>query len=331
MPFVCICSARPKPHTATIMWRAQNDDPTMKTSRLLPFVLMAPALVMIAIVQLYPALYTFFLSTQEMNAGVQSYSGADNYRVVFDSEAFGESAWHTVTFIVGYITLTMALGLAVALLLNRKLRLSGAYLAMIFIPWVLSDVIVGLVWKLFVDPDTGIFSPLLELPFFGLEGSALLTKVPTFRFVGSIPFPPAPAMIYLIIAAVWKALPFVTLLLLAALQTVPKEVLESAQMDGANGAQSFWSITFPLVLPSVVVALFNLILGGMNGVGMVFSLTGGGPGSSTEVLSFLLYTIGFSQLEFGRAAALSVFIAAINLTLIVLALRVSRRGSEQYA
>lgn len=303
----------------------------MRTSRALPFLLLAPALIMIALVQLYPGLYTVFLSTQQSNAGIQSFSGTDNFQVVFDSEAFMESSWHTVTFIVGYIILTMSLGLGLALLLNRKLRLSGAYLALVFIPWVLSDVIVGLVWKLFADPDTGILSPLVSLPIFGLEGSALLTKVPTFRFIDSIPFPPSPAMIYLIFAAVWKALPFITLLLLAALQTVPKEVLESAQIDGASGRQCFLAITFPLVLPSVVVALFNLILGGMNGVGMVFSLTGGGPGSSTEVLSYLLYTIGFSELDFGRAAALSVFIAAINLTLITLALRVSRRGSENYA
>jgi len=202
---------------------------------------------------------------------------------------------------------------------------------MLFIPWVLSDVIVGLVWKLFVDPDTGLFSPILELPFFGLEGAALLTKVPTDRLFDSIPFPPAPALIYLIIASVWKALPFVTLLMLAALQTVPKEVLESAQMDGANSRQSFLGITFPMILPSLIVALFNLVLGGMNGVGMVFSLTGGGPGTSTEVLSYLLYSIGFAQFDFGKAAALSVFIAMINLALILLALRVSRQGAEQYA
>ena len=303
----------------------------MRTSRALPFLLVAPALIMIALVQLYPGIYTVFLSTQEMNNGVQSFTGGDNYRLVFNSTAFSESAWHTAIFITGYIALTMTLALGLALLLNRKLKLSGVYLALLFIPWVLSDVIVGLVWKLFVDPQSGIFSPLLELPIFGLEGSALLTKVPEFRFIDSIPFPPAPAMTYLIMAATWKALPFITLLILAALQTVPKEVLESAQIDGASSRQSFWGITFPLVLPSVIVALFNLILGGMNGVGMVFSLTGGGPGSSTEVLSFLLYTIGFSQLDFGRAAALSVFIAAINLALIILALRVSRRGAEQYA
>jgi ABC-type sugar transport system permease subunit len=290
-----------------------------------------PAMLFIAFAQLYPALFTLFLSTQEMDSGEQKFVGLQNFRTVFDSTAFGESAWTTVIFIAGYITLTMVCGVGIALLLNRKLTMSGLYLTVIFIPWVLSDVIVGLVWKLFVDPSSGLFSPILQWPIFGLEGDPLLAKVPTDRVLESIPFPPAPALIYLILASVWKALPFVTLLVLAALQTVPKEILESAQIDGAGARQRFNSIILPLVLPSLVVALFNLVLGGMNGLGMVFSLTGGGPGTSTEVLSFLLYSLGFSRFDFGQAAALSVFIAAINLVLILMALRVSRRGAEQYA
>ncbi len=301
-----------------------------RSSKLLPFLLLLPALLVIGIVQLYPAFYSIQISFNKVAGGTLTPTGLRNYALVFNSTSFQESLWHTGFFLLGYIVLTMLVGLGIALLLNRKLRLRGAYVALLFIPWVLSDVIVGLVFKLFVDPDSGIFSPFFAQPFFGLNGSALLTQVPAYS-IANVPFPPAPAMIYLIVAAAWKAIPFITLLVLAALQTVPKEVLESAAIDGATSWQSFKGITFPLVLPALVVALFNLILGGMNGVGMVFSLTGGGPGSATEVLSYLLYQIGFGALDFGRAAALSVFIAAINLTLIVLALRMSRRGSERYA
>jgi ABC-type sugar transport system permease subunit len=131
-------------------------------------------------------------------------------------------------------------------------------------------------------------------------------------------------MVYLILASSWRALPFITLLMLAALKTVPNEVVESSRIDGANGLQSLRFIVLPLILPTLIVALFNLMLGGMNGVGMVFSLSRGGPGTATEVLSYLLYSIGFGQLEFGRAAALSVFMAIINLTLISLTLRFSQ-------
>jgi ABC-type sugar transport system permease subunit len=157
----------------------------------------------------------------------------------------------------------------------------------------------------------------------------VLTSPPPPTLIEGINFPPAPAMFFLIFAAVWKVLPFITLLSLAALQTVPNEVLESASIDGATGSQSFRLITFPLILPVLAIALINLILGGINGVGMVFSLTGGGPGTATEVLSYLLYSIGFARLDFGLAASLSVVMTVINLVLVLLTLRYTAPAEER--
>lgn len=302
---------------------------TTNAAKALPWLLLAPSLLVIGVVQLYPAVYSVWLSFQKIAGARTTPVGLRNYALVFGSRAFADSAWHTVFFLLGYVALTLLLGLSIALLLNRGLKLRSLYAALLFVPWVLSDVVVGLVFKLFVDPETGLFSPLLAQPFFGLQGSALLTRVPNDTWLTGVPFPPAPALVYLVIAAAWKALPFTTLLALAALQTVPREVLESAALDGAGRGQLFARITLPLILPAVLVAAFNLILGGMNGVGMVFALTGGGPGTSTEVLSLLLYSIGFSALDFGRAAALSVFIAAVNLVLLTATLRISRARGER--
>jgi ABC-type sugar transport system permease subunit len=131
-------------------------------------------------------------------------------------------------------------------------------------------------------------------------------------------------MIFLILASVWRALPFITLLILAALQTVPAEVIESARIDGASGWQVNRYITIPLIMPAMVVALFNLMLGGINGVGMVFSLTRGGPGTTTYVLSYFLYILGWQQLRFGRAAALAIVLAIVNWALIFLVLRMTK-------
>jgi ABC-type sugar transport system permease subunit len=131
-------------------------------------------------------------------------------------------------------------------------------------------------------------------------------------------------MIYLILAAAWRGLPFITLLLLASLQTIPSEVIESARIDGANSWKVVRHITIPLILPTLVVALFSLILGGMNGVGMVFSLTGGGPGTTTHVLSYHLYTLGWTRLRFGQAAALALMIAVVNWLLIAGTMRLTR-------
>ena len=289
-----------------------------------------PTLVVILAIQVYPAIYSFLLSSQEFKAGQPTFVGLNNFQRVFSSSAFSASLWNTLFYLVGYATLTMLAAFVIAQFLNQRLRLSPLYITIIFIPWVLSDVVVGLMFRLFVVPEYGLFSSIFANPsvFGPPNGVSILTSAASPQIVPGTPFPPSPALIYLIFAAAWKALPFTTLLILAALQTVPKEVLESASIDGATVVQSFRFITLPLVLPTMMVALFNLTLAGVNGVGMVFSLTGGGPGTSTEVLSFLLYTIGFGRLDFGRAAALSVFMAAINLALIMLALRVSRTEHE---
>ncbi|MCS7061152.1 MAG: sugar ABC transporter permease [Anaerolineae bacterium] len=298
-------------------------------SRTLPFWLLLPTLLVLIAIQFIPGVFSFFLSTQSFERGQQTFVGLRNFERVFTSSAFGESLWHTLFFLIGYVTLTLIAGFVIAQILNRKLRLSAFYITVIFIPWVLSDVVVGLIFRLFVVPDYGLFSALFANPnIFPPKGISILTTPPSTPILPDVPFPPAPALIYLIFASAWKALPFITLLILAALQTVPREVIESAAIDGADGWRTVRFITFPLILPTLVVALFNLTLSGVNGVGMVFSLTGGGPGTATEVLSYLLYTIGFGRLDFGRAAALSVFMAIINLTLILLALRISRSERE---
>ncbi len=299
----------------------------------LPYWLILPSLFFIVAIQLYPALYSLVLSTRrtETGTGRQIFVGLNNFQRLFTSSSFGESLGHTIFFLVGYSLLTMIVSLTIALLLRQRMRLTTAYITALFIPWVISDLIAGVVWRLFVVPDYGQFSPFFANPaLFGEpNGISILTTPARNPWIDGIPFPPSPALIFLIVAASWKILPFITLLILAALQTVSLEVLESASIDGATGVQSLRHITLPLIAPMLTVALFNLILGGVNGVGMVFSLTGGGPGTATEVLSYLLYSIGFSKLDFGLAGALSVFLALFNFALIALTLRSSRAYEEK--
>jgi multiple sugar transport system permease protein len=291
----------------------------------LPFWLILPTILVLLITQVYPGLYTIWLSFQAREPTGWRYVGLNNYERLFGMSAFQASVGHTVVFLAGFVSLTLVAGFGIALLLNQRLRFGGLYTTLLFIPWVIADIIAGLVWRLLVVPDYGVLSGILQNPaLFPPKGLSILTAPPARPWLGDFPFPPAPAMIYLIIAAAWRALPFITLLLLAALQTVPAEVIESSRIDGANRWQTVRLIQLPLILPTLVVALFSLTLSGMNGVGMLFSLTGGGPGTSTEVLSYLLYTLGWSQREFGRAAAVALIIAAVNWLLIVGTLRAAR-------
>jgi len=131
-------------------------------------------------------------------------------------------------------------------------------------------------------------------------------------------------MTLLILSSTWRALPFVTLLILASIQLIPQEVIESSRIDGASTLQMIRFIMIPIVLPTLVVAIFSLTLNAMNGVGLIFSLTGGGPGTQTDILPWLLYSIGWQQLNFGGAAALALIIAVVNLALIIGTLRATR-------
>ena len=307
-------STAPPMETIKILWRKS-----------FPFWLILPTMVILLVVQFYPAIYTGVLSFHERTPKGWEYVGFENFTRLIKSGIFGESVGHTVIFLVGYTGFTLTLGFIIALLLKQNVRLSGLYITLLFIPWIIADIIAGLVFRLLVLPEYGLFSGVLNNPeLFPPDGLSVLTATRPEPWFGDFPFPPSPAMIYLILAACWRALPFVTLLILAALQTVPIEVVESARIDGADGLQLTRYITVPLIMPAMVVALFNLILGGMNGVGMVFSLTGGGPGTTTYVLSYLLYTIGWTRLEFGRAAALSILIAIVNWVLIIGVLRLTR-------
>ncbi len=297
----------------------------------LPFWLIMPTIIVLLVVQVYPALYTGWLSLQEREPTGWTFVGFKNFERLFGTSQFSESVGHTIVFLVGYVTITMIVGFFTAFLLSRKIRFTGFYLTLLFIPWVIAQIIAGLVFRLLVVPDYGLLSGILQNPaLFPPNGLSILTAVTPKPWIGDFPFPPSPAMILLILASTWRALPFVTLLLLASIQTVSKEVLESSRIDGANGWQVIRYIMLPLMLPTLVVTIFNLTLSGMNGVGMVFSLTNGGPGTSTQVLSYMLYTIGWGQLRFGRAAALALIIAVINWFLIGSTLRITRVEKASY-
>ena len=291
----------------------------------LPFWLILPTVLVLLIVQVWPGLYTIWLSMQQRQPTHWEFVGGRNYERLFNMSLFAESVGHTIVFLIGYVLVTMLVGFCIALMLNRKLRLSTLYITLIYIPWVIADIIAGLVWRLLVVPDYGLFSAITQNPrLFPPAGLSILTAAPPSSWIGDFPFPPAPAMTYLIAASAWRALPFIVLLLLAAMQTVPADIIESSRIDGARPWQVIRYIMVPLMLPTLVVALFSLTLSGMNGIGLVFSLTGGGPGTSTEVLSYVLYSIGWSQRDFGRAAALAMIIAAVNWVLITGILRVTQ-------
>lgn len=283
----------------------------MRRNRLFPYVLLTPALTFIAVVTLYPSLYSLFLSLNTFKRGAMIFVGLQNFEQIFGSNDFYQSLGLTAFYGLAFVSLTMMFGFVVALIFNSGIRFGGSYMTIVFIPWMLSEIVSGVIFRWLFLPQFGILQNLLG-PWLG-----------DIRFLGD----PGGALGVVIGATVWRSLAFAMLLILAGLQTIPGEVHEAAAMDGANRWQGFWLITWPLTRPTTQVTTLLLTLQAVNSVGLFWSITQGGPGRATEVLSLFMYRESILFFNFGYGAALSVIMLALNVMLATLYVRLMR--SEQ--
>lgn len=233
----------------------------------------------------------------------------DNFKKIVQSSDFYESLRNTLVFSSFYVVLTVVIAFGLALVLNRGLRFTGLYMTIIFLPWILSEITTGVVWRWMFYQDTGIIQNLIS-PLF--NGVAIISR-------------PWGAMAIVIAATVWRSISFAMLLLLAGLQTIPKEVHEAGEIDGASGWNSFRMITWPLMLPTTIVTIVFMTIQAINGVGMILSITEGGPGRATEVLGLQMYRQAMQYYNFGYAAALSVMLLLLNVVLAAFYLRALQR------
>ena len=280
----------------------------------LPFWFLLPSVIILLAFQVGPSLYSFYLSTtslvQQGGNAVNVNVGLANYRELFASQTFRESLWHTAVYASSFLVLTIGLGLMLALLLNRRIKYTGFYLVLIFLPWVISDVVAGTMWRWMFQQTYGIVQVALN----PLIGSSLYTDANG-------------AMAIVVAASVWRSLAFTTLIFLSALQVVPAEILESAALDGANRAQRFTQMIFPMIRPAFLVTVLLTSIRAINAVGLIYSITRGNPGGATQTASFYLLRVGWEQGDFGTGAAISVILFIINLALTFVYVRWMGAGS----
>lgn len=281
----------------------------MIKKKLYPYVLIAPALLFVSAVSLYPSLYTFYLSTQRFRRGAAEFVGLRNFQVMWESRNFWNSLRLSGVFGFWFLLLVMLLGLGLALVFNRKLRGNGVYMTLIFIPWMISEIVAGIMWRWMFLPNIGVLQNFL--------GPLLATGGESFRFLAT----GSGAMGVVVAATLWRSLAFATLLLLAGLQTIPGELGEAAAIDGANRWQNFWRVTWPLLLPTAQVTLVFMSIQAVNAVGMFLSITRGGPGRTTEVISLQMYREALEFNNWGYAGALAVVMFAINALLALVYIR----------
>lgn len=271
-----------------------------------PYWLLFPAISVIVLAQIYPTLYSIYMSFNKLKAGKLSWIGFDNFIRLLSSGDFIDSLEKTFVFTGGYLVLTLVLAMCVALLLNQRVFLTPVYMTLLFIPWVLSDVVSGTVWRWMFQQDYGLVQVMLN-PF--INRVTLLSND-----IG--------AMLIMIVSSTWRNLAFTSIVLLGALQTVPNEIKEAAALDGTSPFRFFWDFTIPIIKPTLLVITLLTSIGGINSLGLILATTNGGPGTATTTTSVLLYREAWKYGDFGMASAIAVIMFFLNMALTFVYFRV---------
>lgn len=276
--------------------------------------LVSPALIILVLINAVPMLHALYTSLQFYYLSRpqdRHFIGLDNYLAVLTDSRTLDSLQITLVFSSAAVLLELILGVALAYLLLRIPRFQSAYLAVLMIPMLMNQVAVGLIWRLLLHPDLGIVNYLLRT--LGMSAPNWLGRSPN-------------ALITLILVDAWQWTPFMMLLLYAGLLSLPQEPFEAARIDGASGWQTFFYLTIPLLMPVIIVALIIRVMDALKTYSLVYILTEGGPGTTTEVLSFHIYKIGFIYSDMGRAAALAFLLSALIMFITIVFLQVTRRS-----
>lgn len=265
----------------------------------LAFVL--PNFVLLGVFSFWPVVYNAYLSLTDWNmlSPVKEFVGLDNYVAMFTGGEFGDVLLHTVYFMGVVVVGSLALGLAVAVLLNQRLRGRGVVRTMVFAPHVLSGAAVGVTWIFIFDPNYGLSRVFFEAV--GRHSPSWLTDSSWAL--------PAVMIVYL-----WKSVGFAAIVYLAGLQGMPKDLYESAALDGAKGWTLFRRVTLPLLSPVTYFLTITTIISSFQAFDVIAAMTGGGPGDATTILSWYVYDKGFEDFQAGPAGA-----GAVVMFLILLA------------
>lgn len=265
---------------------------------LLPALFIAPALAVLLALSIYPLLYSVSVSLQQETPNGVVWGLGNFARLVSDS-FFLTAMAHTFVYAIAALTCEFLLGLGLALLLNSQIRGRGIFRASLLVPMMLPAVVVGVVWRLMLNPNFGAINGTLKQ--IGISTESLTWTAS-----------PKLAMLSVIAVDVWQWTPFVFLVLLAGLQAIPQEPYEAALIDGSSRWQTFWHVTLPLLKPSILIVLLLRTMDLLRVFDQIFILTEGGPGFATETISLYIYRTAFRFFDFGYAAAMSFVLLALT-------------------
>jgi alpha-1,4-digalacturonate transport system permease protein len=292
----------------------------------MPYIFLVPCLVLFGIFTFLPiaiAVGYAFTGGTELFVSERPFVGLDNFRKLLDCQSymvpgscqeslFWTAIWNTLWFVGFNVVATLLVALITALILNRAMAARGFFRAMFFYPVLLSPVVIGLIWKWFLDRN-GLLNAFLQM--LGVPPEIFLLDVGWSRF-------------FVVVVSVWFHMGFYTLILLAGLQAIPKDLYEAASIDAASPSRTLWRITLPLLAPNLLVVLILLMIRSVQIFDEAWVLTnGGGPGTANTFVVQYIYQMAFgSDLRlFGLASAASVLMGLVLLVLTLVQLRLGRK------
>ena len=277
----------------------------------LAIALISPAAIIMLTVTVYPLVQSLYMSVVKWNLmrpqSIGTFVGLDNYVFVLGDPRFWRSVAITLEFTAIAVALEISLGVLIAVMLNREFPGRAWVRMLALLPWAIPPVVNGVLWKWILNPRSGALNGLL------LDLGIIKSPDDYIIWLGT----PQLALLMVVLADVWKETPFIVLLMLAALQTIPRTLYEAARVDGAGRVRTLIHITLPLIAPTLFVAVSLRTIWALKSFDLIYTLTAGGPSDGTTVIGYYTYLLSFVSLDMGRGAA-SAYLMTIAVMGIVL-------------
>ena len=303
--------------TQALSKRAKYRAPARAGAGAAPWILLSPAIIVIGIFAAYPLIRSIWMSLNEVSPfnGTLTFVGFDNFVTAVSDPGFVGYLGRTAGWVGGAVLFQLLGGLCLALLVNTKFPLRGVYRGLMMVPWATPSVLVALMWKWLLDPNSGIVNKTLlglgivdkPIEFLSSSGTALPT---------------------LVMIDVWQGIPLFAVMILAALQSVSGDLKEAAATDGCGPFRVFRYVIWPAILPTILITGLLRIIWTANYVDLILILTGGGPGVSSATLALQSYLTAYRSTKFGPGAAYSVIQALILVIFVILYLRLTAKNEK---
>lgn len=296
-----------------------GDGKSRSQRQVFPYVLIAPTVILTVCIMFLPILRVFYLSFQNCNyrkSYLDGFAGFANYVKMFTAdETFKTACWVTLKWVFWEVSLQLVFGMILALLLNREFRFRGLIRAIAFVPWAVSGVLTTMLWLLMYNEHIGIINHVFEAA--GLIEHAIGWTANTSTVLGAV-----------IVAELWRGIPFFAITLLASLQSISPDLYEAASIDGCGRMKSFLNITLPHLKDTIVLTTLMRCIWEFNSVDLIYNMTNGGPMNLTTTLSVYMMKTAVVNSDYGYASTIGVFCFSLLLVFSVVYLKVTRYGKE---